>query len=120
MNEHHFPRAFAFTVYVKLLGEGTDVWRPTQAERVDENIVRLLPTADYGACDEQWEFLPGSIVRCENRILSGEEVVVVISRADIPPGPKKELDSTDYVDFYLGKLRTGDFETAFHSLRACT
>jgi hypothetical protein len=68
------------TVFVKLLGEGTDVWRPTQAERVDVNTVKLLPTADYGACDEQWEFSPGSIVRCENRILSGEEVMVAVAQ----------------------------------------
>jgi HEAT repeat protein len=30
----------------------------------------------------------------------------------------EKKDSTrSYVDFYLGKLRAGDFETAFHSLR---
>jgi hypothetical protein len=79
-NEYQFPRTDPFmTIYVKLLGEGTDVWRPTQAERVDENTVRLLPTADYGAYDEQWEFSPESIVRYENRILSGEDVMVAIA-----------------------------------------
>ena len=66
-------------VYVKLLEEGTDVWRPTEAQPMDKDLFRLLPTADYRLCDEQWEFPPGSIVRCEKRVLSGDEVCVAVS-----------------------------------------
>ena len=55
------------TVYVRLLDEGTDVFRPTQAEFAQEGMYRLLATPDYDPVDEHWEFLPCSIVKC-NRI----------------------------------------------------
>lgn len=66
------------TVYIKLLGEGTLVFRPVQAKRIDENTVKLLPVADYGSCDEEWEFPPGSIVRCESRAMDGENTLVAV------------------------------------------
>ena len=69
-------------VYDKLLGEGTLVFRPAQANRIDENRVKLLPVADYGSRDEEWEFLPGSIVRCERRVMDGGKVLVAISKSN--------------------------------------
>ena len=66
------------TVYVKLLNEGTLVFRPAQAEYVDKNTVKLLPIADYNQRDEEWEFPPGSIVRCESRVMNGEPTLVAI------------------------------------------
>ena len=66
------------TVYIKLLNEGTPVFRPAQAERVDENTVKLLPVADYNQRDEEWEFPPGSIVRCESRVMNGENTLVAV------------------------------------------
>jgi hypothetical protein len=52
-------------VYVPLLNEGTSVSRPTQARHIDGNHYELLATSNYDPRDEEWEFLPGSIVRCE-------------------------------------------------------
>lgn len=66
-------------IYVKLLEEGTDVWRPTEAKEIKEGLFLMLPTPDYRTCDEQWEFPPGSVVRGEKRVLSGDEVLVAIS-----------------------------------------
>ncbi|MCP5362259.1 MAG: hypothetical protein H6908_06485 [Hyphomicrobiales bacterium] len=54
-------------VYVQLLDEGTPTARGTQAIEMGEGLYKLLPTADYDSEDEVWEFLPGSIVRCEER-----------------------------------------------------
>lgn len=50
------------TVYVRLLGEGTEVSRPTQAVLVKEGVYQLLPNQEYDSKDEQWEFPPGSMV----------------------------------------------------------
>jgi hypothetical protein len=53
-------------VYVELLDEGVEVWRPVEA--VDDGDTFVLPvTAPEG---EHWAFSPGSRVRCELRELS--------------------------------------------------
>lgn len=63
------------TIYVKLVNEGTDVWRPVDAKRVSDGLFRLVGTNDES---EMWEFPSGSIVRVESRTLSsGSEVVAV-------------------------------------------
>jgi len=53
------------TVHVRLLDEGTDVWRPVQAERLGETTYRLA----HGSVpeDENWSFQPGDIVVVEHR-----------------------------------------------------
>jgi len=53
------------TIYIKLLNEGSEAWRPTLGEEMRDNIFRVLPTSDYDPEDEEWEFIPGSIVRCK-------------------------------------------------------
>ena len=70
--------AQTITIHVRLLDEGTDCWRPTQAELVEAGIYRLLPTTNYNPDDESWEFLPGTLVRCQTLMLSeGSKVVAV-------------------------------------------
>jgi len=51
---------------VRLLDEGVVVGRPTEAIAAAGavNEFLLLPTSDYDAADEHWEFLPGSTVEC--------------------------------------------------------
>lgn len=69
-------------VYVPLLDEGVDVWRPTQAEKLADGSYRLLPTADYDSDIEKWEFLPGTRVFCEPKILSKGKVLAAVRSAD--------------------------------------
>ncbi len=66
-------------IFVRLLGEGTTVYRPTSAARVGPDSVRLGMPKDYDPEDEDWEFKPGSIVRTERRVLHGREVQVAVS-----------------------------------------
>ena len=54
-------------VYVQLLNEGTRVWRPTNARFIKDDLYELLATEDYDAEDEEWEFLPKTIVHTEQR-----------------------------------------------------
>jgi len=67
------------TVYVRLLDEGTSTSRPTQAEQVGTDSFRLLATPNYDPENEHWEFLPGSIVRCETRERDGERYLLAVA-----------------------------------------
>jgi hypothetical protein len=52
-------------IQVRLLKEGTDCSQPTQGVVLRNGLLKLLPTNDYNAGDEHWEFPPGSIVRAK-------------------------------------------------------
>ena len=65
-------------VFVRLLDEGTDVWRPTRAHQLPGGLYRLLPSEGYDPEDEDWEFPPGCTVACELQAKSGEKVLVAI------------------------------------------
>jgi hypothetical protein len=51
-------------IYVALLDEGVDVWRPVQAERLSDSTYRIL-SQPYDRSIETWEFEPGELVLCE-------------------------------------------------------
>ena len=57
-------------IYVFLLNEGVEVWRPTQAIELGKGLYKILATEHYDPEDETWKFPPGSIVRGENKKLS--------------------------------------------------
>jgi len=70
-------------VYVRLLGEGTIVFRPTKATPIGQDMVRLLmPDGSCDPEDEDWEFKPGSVVRVERRTLEGADVYVATSTVE--------------------------------------
>ncbi|SED80430.1 hypothetical protein SAMN05444161_4059 [Rhizobiales bacterium GAS191] len=47
------------TIYMPLLNEGTAVWRPVTAARINHEAFQVLgPMPD----DEEWAFAPGSVV----------------------------------------------------------
>jgi len=52
------------TIFVKLLDEAVDVWRPVDAEHVADNKYRLLGQIPE---TEVWEFQPGDVVHCHSR-----------------------------------------------------
>lgn len=52
------------TIHVRLLDEGTDVFRPTTGVFVARDVIRVEATPGYDPDDERWEFPPGSEVRC--------------------------------------------------------
>ena len=82
------PKPGQQTVYVNLLDEGVDVWRPVQADEIGGGCFRLHgPVPET----ESWQFQPGAIVRCKERWLSGgyclvaAELVADGSGANRPP-----------------------------------
>jgi hypothetical protein len=62
------------TIYVALLDENVDVWRPVTAQREDDNYRIVGPVPD----SETWSFGPGSLVRCEQRELSDGIALVAV------------------------------------------
>jgi hypothetical protein len=68
------------TIFVALLNEGTPVWRPVSAAAIGGDVFRIPPDAPWDRDDEEWEFLPGEHVRCEQRVVSGGPVLVAVER----------------------------------------
>ena len=69
------------TVYVYLLDEGTDVWRPVAAERVAGDVFRLDPAA-HVPDGESWQFLPGQCVDVSPRRLSFGDALMAVRLAE--------------------------------------
>jgi hypothetical protein len=72
-------------VYVRLLDEGTDVWRPVRAVALPDGSFELDEPEDYDPDAEMWEFPPHSRVRCVSKIFGdGREtgLVAVVRIAD--------------------------------------
>lgn len=51
-------------IFVSLLDEGVQVWRPVQAEHLQSNVYRIA-NQPYDEKIETWQFPPGSEVICE-------------------------------------------------------
>jgi hypothetical protein len=68
------------TIFVYLLDEGVDCWRPVDAVREGDyyRIVSVNEVPD----DEQWQFSSGDLVACEDRELSKGRRLVAVRRID--------------------------------------
>jgi hypothetical protein len=69
-------------IYVKLLDEGTDVYRAVPAIKINENVYKLEGINLYDPSDEKWEFLPESYVDVAERIFNNEKALVAIKVSD--------------------------------------
>ncbi len=65
-----------FKIHIPLLNEGTVVYRPTLGLKIGINLYKVLPTQDYEASGEQWEFPPGSTVECVVESRGGSDVLI--------------------------------------------
>jgi len=66
-------------ISIRLLDEGTECSRPTQALELGNGLFKVLPTSNYDPADEVWEFPPDSIVRSEVRCSEGKEFLLAVS-----------------------------------------
>jgi hypothetical protein len=51
------------TIYVRLMDEPVDVWRPVEARHLRDDIYLILEQP-YETDIEKWEFEPGQQVKC--------------------------------------------------------
>jgi len=71
------------TVYVKLLDEGVDVWRPVPATRLPDGSFELSQPEWYDPEDEIWEFPPHSRVKCTAKSFAdGQAGLVAVAPAE--------------------------------------
>jgi hypothetical protein len=66
------------TIYMPLLNEGVDVWRPVEAMKITDLGYMVTENARIG---EEWAFQPGHILQCEERQLSEGRHLVAVSKA---------------------------------------
>jgi hypothetical protein len=67
-------------LYVPPLNEGTDVLRPTIGLFVGPDVILVESPEDYDPEIEEWEFPPGSQVRCIAEFRDGKQILVARSR----------------------------------------
>lgn len=67
-------------IYIPLLNEGTDVLRPARGLLLGANEVEVLATPNYDQAGEEWEFPPGTKVKCVQEIRGGRELLVARQR----------------------------------------
>ncbi len=61
-------------IYVELLNEGIEVWRPVEALHLKDDIYQITSIKDDP--DEEWKFVSGEIVHCKSRVFSdGTEAI---------------------------------------------
>jgi hypothetical protein len=61
-------------LYLRLLGEGVEVWRPVRGIHWSDDVYRILSEPREG---ENWEFASGTAVRCRLQTFpDGEEQLV--------------------------------------------
>ncbi|OZC01679.1 hypothetical protein [Rubricoccus marinus] len=68
------------TIYLPLLNEGTDCWRPVEATKVGPDHFRIVSERPE---DEEWPYRSGEVVRCRWRQFQDDEGWEVV--AVVPP-----------------------------------
>lgn len=68
-------------IFVALLNEEIDVWKPVKAEYLGGNRYKLCQIYDYDPNIEQWEFSPGTIVECEIKKVQDGEILAAVRMA---------------------------------------
>lgn len=59
-------------IYVYLLDEPVDVWRPVQAIEKGNGLYQIV-SENLDTDDERWEFTTGDIVRVKEKLFSGNQ-----------------------------------------------
>ena len=67
------------TIYVRLLNEAVDTWRPVEAEALNNDLYKIMGPVPS---EENWEFPPNTVVRCEEVALFEGLCTVAKERAD--------------------------------------
>jgi hypothetical protein len=68
------------TIYIALLNEGTDVWKPVTAQHLHDDVFRVIGPMPE---DEKWAFPPGAVVMCKRQAFrDGSQGSVAVALAD--------------------------------------
>jgi hypothetical protein len=90
------------TIYIRLLGEGTAVWRPVAAERLHDGTFRILgEMPDY----EEWAFQPGEIVHSKSHVFS--DGVKGIAADQLALDPNRDFRDWGEVEHFIARAIAG-------------
>ncbi len=67
-------------IYIALVDEGIEAWRPVPALRLEADTYVILRPDDYDPMFETWQFPPGTMVICEQKQLSDGIFPVAVRR----------------------------------------
>jgi hypothetical protein len=65
-------------IYIPLLDEGVDVWRPAPAWKIGPETYIVLRPDDYDPSSETWQFPPGSTVIAKHRQTSEGNILAAV------------------------------------------
>ena len=68
-------------IFIALLDEGVNAYRPVQAEKLANDTYRIPPNLDPGPLGEKWEFPPGATVVCQPRDTSDGRILAAVRLA---------------------------------------
>jgi hypothetical protein len=79
LGQDHWTEGFVsfVTIMVPLMGESVDSWRPVEAEALPEG--QYLIVSRNSDADERLAFHVGQIVRCETRMIDGQQCLVAVA-----------------------------------------
>jgi hypothetical protein len=94
-----------FTIYIPLKNEGVEVFRPTEAMAFGGGYFKVLPTPDYDPADEEWQFLPETIVKGEWRKNGSDEYLYAVEKLVLSPEEIEWLSFVDEGEYELWGIR---------------
>ena len=75
-------------IYMPLINEGTDCWRPVRAVQITDDVFEILEEVPE---DESWPFAAFSRVRCRNKVFADGKAGLVIFAYAIESHPYYRL-----------------------------
>jgi hypothetical protein len=92
-------------IYIPLKNEGVEVFRPTGAMAFGDGYYKVLPTPHYDPTDEDWQFLPETIVKGEWRKNGSDEYLYAIEKLVLSPEEIEWLSFVDEGEYELWGIR---------------
>jgi hypothetical protein len=93
------------TIYISLKNEGVEVFRPTEAMAFGEGYFKVLPTPHYDPTDEEWQFVPETILRGEWRKNGSDEYLYAVEKLVLSPEEIEWLSFAEEYEYELWGIR---------------
>ncbi len=78
MTRKIMEKANEMTIYIPLLNENINVWRPVLAKEVSSNVFEIVSVNNHS--DEEWQFNHGERVKCTYQELNEGKCLVATEK----------------------------------------
>ena len=93
------------TIYIPLKNEGVEVFRPTEAMAFGDGYYKVLSKPHYDPVDEEWQFLPETIVKGEWRKNGSDEHLYAVEKLALSPEEIEWLSFAEEYEYELWGIR---------------